>query len=474
MRNISVGSKVFISVLVLFLLNTLLFIVFQQQRERIYKIEMLHMKLQDYNTSLAEELRSQPPGNTEDFLSYYVNMHHMEGLRVTLISPDGTVFFDNQRKDYESLMNHLNRTEVKQALAQGNGYDLNRSSSTLNTNYFYSATYFPEDSVIVRTALPYNSELTKSLRADHRYIWYSVIVFVILVLVLWRFIHRLGKNITSLRLFSSKADHNETLDISTLSDFSSDELGEISEHIIKLFIRLQHTKEEQTVMKRQLTQNIAHELKTPVSSIQGYLETILNTPDITEEQRRLFTERSYAQSQRLVSLLRDISTLNRMDDAPQMIGMETVDVSQMVASLDKEVALQLSEKCMTFNNLLPEDIIIKGNTSLVYSIFRNLLDNAIAYAGEGTTVTLSCEDKTDDSLYHFTFSDNGVGVEPKHLARLFERFYRVDKGRSRKLGGTGLGLAIVKNAILMHGGTISASNNPTGGLRLDFTMKKMS
>ena len=128
------------------------------------------------------------------------------------------------------------------------------------------------------------------------------------------------------------------------------------------------------------------------------------------------------------------------------------------------------EHKMTFDNQLPERIVVKGNRSLLYSVFRNLTDNAIAYAGEGRTMTL--EAKEQGNKWHFIFRDNGQGVPPEHLARLFERFYRVDKGRSRKMGGTGLGLAIVKNAVLLHGGTIRVSNLPEGGLKFEFTIKK--
>ena len=125
---------------------------------------------------------------------------------------------------------------------------------------------------------------------------------------------------------------------------------------------------------------------------------------------------------------------------------------------------------MHFANRLPAHICVRGNMSLLYSVLRNLTDNAIAYAGVGTTITLTAHEEGE--WWHFTFSDNGVGVGAEHLPRLFERFYRVDKGRSRKMGGTGLGLAIVKNAVLLHGGTITASNNPEGGLRFDFTLAK--
>ena len=135
------------------------------------------------------------------------------------------------------------------------------------------------------------------------------------------------------------------------------------------------------------------------------------------------------------------------------------------------MALGLEEKHITVVNKLPSEVILTGSSSLLYSIFRNLTDNAIAYAGNDIQITINCF-REDEKFYYFSFSDTGVGVPEEHLNRLFERFYRVDKGRSRKLGGTGLGLAIVKNAVLFHGGTIFAKNMPKGGREFVFTLKK--
>jgi len=230
-------------------------------------------------------------------------------------------------------------------------------------------------------------------------------------------------------------------------------------------------EEEQIRLKRQLTQNIAHELKTPVSSIQGYLETIVNNENISREKMQTFLERCYAQSNRLSRLLRDISVLTRMDEAANMIDMEKVNISLLVGNIINEVALELEEKHITVVNSLKPKIQLRGNYSLLYSIFRNLMDNAIAYAGTDICINISCF-REDENFYYFSFADTGVGVSPEHLNRLFERFYRVDKGRSRKLGGTGLGLAIVKNSVIIHGGTISAKNNQGGGLEFVFTLAK--
>ena len=131
----------------------------------------------------------------------------------------------------------------------------------------------------------------------------------------------------------------------------------------------------------------------------------------------------------------------------------------------------MEAKKMKFLILIAPGTTVHGNQQLIYSIFRNLTDNAIAYAGEGTTITVQCLKEEKNKLW-FSFSDNGAGVPPEHLTHLFERFYRVDKGRSRKLGGTGLGLAIVKNAVLLHGGTINVQIAHSGGLDFHFSLNK--
>ena len=226
--------------------------------------------------------------------------------------------------------------------------------------------------------------------------------------------------------------------------------------------------EKENRMRRELTQNIAHELKTPVASILGYTDTILDSPDMADDVKQQFIVRTNAQARRLTTLLQDISTLNRMDYARDMITMERVNISVLFADIAQETAFALQSRQMTLHNYLPEDIIIHGNYSLLYSIFRNLMDNAINYAGQGTTVEVSAEQRPD--CWRFTFKDNGIGILARHLPRIFERFYRIDKGRSREMGGTGLGLSIVKNAVMLHGGNITVSSPSTGGLEFAFTI----
>lgn len=469
MKRPTVGQKLFFGVITVFLVFASTFIIYQQAREKQFKIDALGIRLQDFNDRMADEIHHGIIVS-EDQYSDYVNRHHTPGLRVTLIRPSGKVFYDNWSKRYNHFGNHASRPEVKQALAHGTGATVERNSNTMKGFFFYTASYYPADSVIIRSALPYTHNLAKSLQADQRYLWFALTAIVILIAILYHFTHRLGKNIAKLRAFASRAGHNESLDSEELINFPNDELGEIAEKIIKIYKQLQQTRCEQDILKRQLTQNIAHELKTPVASIQGYLETIIENPNVDDNTRKQFLERCYAQSQRLTSLLQDISTLNKIDDGAQLMDFTQVDIAQTVASIVKATALQMQEKGMKIMVNMPDTLIVNGNQSLIYSIFRNLTDNAIAYAGTGTTITLIATQ--EDTQWRFVFSDNGQGVSPEHLPRLFERFYRVDKGRSRKMGGTGLGLAIVKNAVNMHGGTIKATCPQEGGLRFEFTLNK--
>lgn len=238
-----------------------------------------------------------------------------------------------------------------------------------------------------------------------------------------------------------------------------------------MYDQLQNAEEDKNRLKRQLTQNVAHELKTPVSSIQGYLETIVSDPGMDEEVKNHFIQRCFIQSQRLSSLLQDISTLNKLDDAPGSYEREPVNILTLFNTILSDVAQKLKEKNITVRTLIGPGVVVTGSHSLLYSIFRNLTDNAIAYAGEGVTVTVQVLSE-DENYYTFSFADNGVGVAAEHLPHLFERFYRVDKGRSRKMGGTGLGLAIVKNAVLLHHGSISVRLAQTGGLEFIFSLPK--
>jgi two-component system OmpR family sensor kinase/two-component system phosphate regulon sensor histidine kinase PhoR len=224
------------------------------------------------------------------------------------------------------------------------------------------------------------------------------------------------------------------------------------------------------VLKQQMTENIAHELKTPVSSIKGFLETILNS-NPEKEKSQDFLRRAYVQSVRLANLINDISLLTKIEEAGSLYQIEPVKVDEIIADIVQEIKPSLDECNIRLEISVGENIQVNGNPVLLYSVFRNLFDNAVSHAGDNVTVKVE-KYMEDPKYYYFSFSDNGTGVPEKDLPRLFERFYRVDKGRDRKRGGTGLGLAIVKNAIQFHKGDISVKNRNEGGLEFLFSISK--
>ena len=216
-------------------------------------------------------------------------------------------------------------------------------------------------------------------------------------------------------------------------------------------------------LKREMTENIAHELRTPVTSIRGFLETILSSP-LTPGQQRKFTEKAYNQTLTLSELIRDMGLLTKIEEMTVRSGFRPVDLREVLERVETEMKAEMAAAGVAFCNEVPGGIVVEGNESLLYSIFRNLTDNAVKHAGHNIEIAVSLICRKDGTV-RLSFADSGKGVaDDNQLGRIFERFYRIDEGRTRDSGGSGLGLSIVKNAILIHGGSIAARNRMGGGL----------
>lgn len=401
------------------------FIVFQYLREKEYKSEFLSAQLQQYNRHLLVAIEEGE--SYEEYIASYEKP--FDDLRITLITLSGAVIYDNTIPA-DLLGNHSNRPEIVNALKDGSGYHIGRQSESDGREYFYSATR--GERAIVRTAIPYSNTLQDLLEAD----WSFLIVMISI-----------------------------TLSMSVIAYFTTRKLGKDIERVNRY-----EAEQEKNRLKRQLTNNINHELKTPIASIQVCLETLLSGISLSEETRQDLIGRCYTHNERLRRLLNDVSLITRMEDGSGLISKEPVVINDIIEEVAKDLEVMPKEERLTLHTDFDEIVSIDGNLSLIGSIFRNLTENAIAYS-EGKHIYISLIANNDKEC-HIRFEDDGVGVKEKQLNRLFERFYRVDKGRSRQKGGTGLGLAIVKHAVQFHGGTITVTNRPNGGLRFDFTLNK--
>ncbi len=423
--KLSFHKQLFLQLIAFSWVMVLCFISYQYMREKKYKSEFLNAQLQQYNRHLLTTV--------EEGLPYeeYIATHDkpFEELRISIIALSGAVVYDNTIS-LDSLDNHRSRPEVASALARGEGYNIGRHSTSDGREYFYSATR--GERVIVRTAIPYSSTLRDLLEADWSFLIVMISITFVMSVVAYFTTRRLGKDIERVNSYEAEQEKNR--------------------------------------LKRQLTNNINHELKTPVASIQVCLETLLSGIILSEERRQELIERCYTHNERLRRLLNEVSLITRMEDGSTLINRERVVINEIIEEVAEELNVMPEEERLILHTDFSDEVIIDGNPSLIGSIFRNLTENAIAYS-EGKNIYISLLENNGKAC-RIRFEDDGKGVEPKHMPHLFERFYRVDKGRSRQKGGTGLGLAIVKHAVLFHGGNITVTNRPNGGLRFDFTLSK--
>lgn len=377
--------------------------------EHNYKKAILKARLESYANVVAFSADSL---DTLGFLP--------PNIRLTVLDTAGIVSFDSYTSA-DSLSNHLMRPEVKDCLAGTEGYSIRQSESSDKRFFYYAKRY---NDLIVRLALPYEVDVKNFFRPNWLVISLLMILFAVLTLLVIGIVQWNGRKMAMEEEGRTKA------------------------------------------LKHEMTGNISHELKTPVSSVRGYLETIINNPDLDENRKQLFIERSYLQTIRLSDLIRDIALITKMEEQPEQFKKDLVDVNQLVDLVFDEFSDEFKNQNITVENSVPKDLQVVGNYSLLYALFRNLVENSVRYAGEGTSIVVKYNLK--QKYVHFTYYDTGKGVANSELEKIFERFYRVQDEKSHKAEGSGLGLSIVRNAVDFHGGTICASQHQGGGLQFDF------
>ena len=424
LMKLNYRKRVFIYSALVLAAFTAFMVILERNRERRFKIEGLELTLNGYADIISNHIGKNFNDSIDLDINYIMTLLP-ENTRVTIIKTDGNVIFDNEFREPQNLGNHRDRPEIIKALEKDFGSNIRESSST-NHKYFYFAKFY--NHYFVRVAQPYDLKLQSFLHSDNIFLYIIVLLFFFIILAFRQILYSFG---------------NKTINL------ERDKLRQI---------------------KYEMTNSIAHELRTPVTSIRGFLETILeNNPD--EETRKSFTEKAYAQIVRLSELIQDIGIITKMEEAVERFPIETIQLKKLLDELVSEISHILLQHKINLVIEVSDSIELQGNRTLMYAIFRNLIDNSVRHGG--AEIQIRIRNYTEDkNFYYFSFSDNGKGVEEKHLIRIFERFYCANEGRSRDTGGSGLGLSIVKNAVLFHKGEITAKNSPEGGLEFLFTLKK--
>ena len=443
--------------LVLLVFIALGFTVYTLQQSKDYSLSTLQNELIVFNSDVN---RSIAEGKT-----YQQIVPPAKEMLFTILDTAGYVIYDSREKEISIQENQSDEPEFVKAAANGAGNSL-RYSPTMEDEYlFYIKKY---NGYYLRTAVKFISEKPTQVQKDNKYLILMIVLLAALVAAIIIISGRLTRPLTKFNQFVG-ALKSQQKDFSNI-DFGDDDFGEVGRKIADTFQQLEKTK----LYKQEMSHNIAHELKTPVTGIRAYLETVLHSPEMPEEQKMQFINKAYIQTLRLTNLIAEVSTLNKLDEGGETYKIEEVNISKCLQEVCEEIGYKIEANNIKFHSLISNELKLNGCYSLIYSLFKNLIDNSIEHGGPGIEISLSAgiEQASGDSGYkiNFTYTDTGKGVPAEDLQRIFERFYRVEEGRTRKTGGSGLGLAIVKNSVLFHKGSIGAECRPGGGIIFKFSL----
>ncbi len=412
---------VLIATLAIFLTMLLITLAYYDlfRRQVMEDLHSYAMLIQEYNS--VEEVEN------------VVTHLEKENLRITLVDGDGSVQFDS-KADVSQMENHGQRPEIAGALESGEGYAV-RNSETLSKDTFYYAVRLSEGSVL-RVAKDAGSIYSIFGRALPSLI---VILFILIILCLFVAHFLTRKLIAPIEQLAERLDENNDMtDYEELIPFVNT-IKEQHQDIIK-----------NARMRQEFTANVSHELKTPLTSISGYAE-LIETGMASEKDVVRFANGIHNSANRLLTLINDIIRLSELDGTEQEVIMEQINLYQL-ASTCVEMLTMNAEKHKVSINISGTESYIMGNKQMVEELLYNLCDNAIRYNNENGKVEVEVYSESGNTC--LTVRDTGIGIPKEHQERIFERFYRVDKSRSKLTGGTGLGLAIVKHIIARHNASL--------------------
>ena len=402
------------------------------------------------------------------------------GARLTVIDRDGRVIFDSavRRDSLRFMENHAFRPEVQAARKHGTGSD-RRVSHTTDQEYVYVARRlaFPAghalEGGVLRLALP-AADMQALENQVQSIVWLIGLVVVVIVAIvslqiagrITRPIQRIARTTAAITRGNLEA---------RVQEGGKDEIASLAASINEMARTLGADLDRQRKLERVRTEflgNVSHELRTPIFSIQGFLETLMDGAVDDPAVNREFLSKAHAHAERLNALLNDLIEISRIEAGEMKLSFRWFTLNPFLEGVDEDMHPLADRKQITLTTEYPgvPDLRVYGDRDRLKQVMVNLIENAVKYTEAGGRVHVGVQLEKDQAL--ISVSDSGIGIAEEHHGRIFERFYRVDKDRSREVGGTGLGLAIVKHIVEAHGGTITVQSEPGKGSVFTFTVKR--
>lgn len=405
----------------------------------------------------------------------------LSNLRLTLIAEDGTVLFESDLpvSELQSVDNHLMRPEVQEALKHGIGSE-SRFNDTMKLDMLYfarkldDAIALPNGNVhFVRVAVPLTE--VYAMAGEIRWkIGFAVIVVIAFVSGLSLFVsQRVSQRIKQIAAVAREIHSGRIHKRIELK--GKDEIGQLATVLNEVFDKLNADIAQLRKLERVRSEflgNVSHELRTPIFALQGYLETLLNGALDDPKVNRDFLEKAYKNATRLNALLSDLIEISSIEFGEMKMSFRYININEYLRSVVSEMQPAAQQKGidLTVNLQTTDSVQVYADKDRMKQVLFNLIDNGIKYTEPGGTVSIGAVE-TDGGV-KISVADTGCGISAEHLPRIFERFYRVDRDRSREMGGTGLGLAIVKHIVEAHGSKVEVESEVGKGSIFAFTLKK--
>ncbi|MCM1050823.1 MAG: HAMP domain-containing histidine kinase [Paenibacillus sp.] len=449
---------------------TILYFVTHERQRLSYN---LGNRLVNVNSTIIDAYEeSDDLQKTVDFIKLFTNQTTLDPLHLTVYDNKGNIIADNKEA---TILIHDESGEILPDFEHSWG---KRDTTCLYDMIMYGSKYMvssatSKDGVIhTFAALPYKGEVGKFLSVDSM-VWVVMLGLGALSFILAYFSSKaICSNVYALRDFAEMISTNNIPEDIESWHFSKDELGEVSKRLLLMYREKMMAEQEKILHERQIGINVSHELNTPVAIIKGYLDTILADKEISDDQKQRFISRASDNIDRLAELIDDLNTVMRLQENKMTIHLRTCDFHNLICKLYDDVRHNHRAGDMELEMNIPAGCLVVGNEGLLNNALINLIGNAVKHSG-GSRISIDWI-REEDGYMVFSFSDNGVGVDDEHLDRLFDLFYRVDSGRSRKNGGSGLGLSLVSRIFIAMNGDITARNDETGGLEFIFRLPKGS